>query len=105
MMRLYGLVQMVIKVLQSGYTILVLVLILSGCSNKDVKPEPEQITKIVSVKQLIPEEFLECDALPDIPIITLADKESVVMRWSAKLWKVADECKSNLIKIKELQNK
>ncbi len=79
-------------------SLLVLVFILVGCS---AKVEPEQIVKTIEVNVDVPNEYLECEELPKIPLLDNKSKDSTVMNYIVDLWNSADSCKKDLESIKQ----
>ena len=80
----------------------------SGCCDKGASFQlgcvddcnPQLAEKIVYKEIDIPEEIMVCSKLPDEPVE--AKKQSEIAAYIAKLWLVADECKSNLAKTKQI---
>ena len=68
-----------------------------GCTDDCI---PHMVEKKEYIKQKVPETFLGCAALPIEPIG--AAKQSTVDAYMVELWFVADECKTNLSKVRGL---
>lgn len=80
-------------------------LMLSGCSNKEFHLGwyepciPTTLEKVIYKKHDIPSKLLTVSPMPKVPEAT---KQSQVAQYTVELWVVADECTTNLDKIKEL---
>ncbi len=81
---------------------------LSGCCAKTESFEfgcvencaPQFVDRIEYRKHKVPDDILQCRALPKEPIT--ADKQSEVSAYIVDLWLTADECKRNLRSVSDV---
>lgn len=76
-------------------------ILLNGCSTKQIEPKIKTVTEIKYIHVAVPIDLLECDPLPKVPSVT---KQSEVGVYVIKLFNVADSCNKNIKLFKEIVN-